>query len=96
MVSISESFNIKVPPKFNGINFSIWKIKMSVFLKSLGRDIYFAIERKYIELKEFDERTSRAYEANAKTTYALMQVLNDEHLENPHHHIRGYFSSQKS
>ena len=77
---MSESFNIKVPPKFNGINFPIWKIKMSVFLKFLGRDIHLAIENEYNDPTAFDEATLKAYEANAKATYALMQALNDDDL----------------
>jgi hypothetical protein len=77
---MSESFNIKVPPKFTGINFPIWKIKMSVFLKSLGRDIHLAIENEFKEPKEFDDAALKAYEANAKATYALMQALNDDDL----------------
>ena len=27
---------IKTPPKFDGLNFPIWKVKMIVFLQSLG------------------------------------------------------------
>ena len=27
---------IKTPPKFDGLNFPIWKVKMTVFLQSLG------------------------------------------------------------
>ena len=27
---------IKTPPKFDGLNFFIWKVKMTVFLQSLG------------------------------------------------------------
>ena len=27
---------IKTPSKFNGLNFPIWKVKMTVFLQSLG------------------------------------------------------------
>ena len=28
--------DIKTPPKFDGLNFLIWKVKMTVFLQSLG------------------------------------------------------------
>ena len=28
--------NIKTPPKFDGLNFSIWKVRMTIFLQSLG------------------------------------------------------------
>jgi len=53
---------------------------MSVFLKSLGRDIHLAIENEFKEPEEFDDAALKAYEANAKTTYALMQALNDDDL----------------
>ena len=79
-MSSGDNFNIKVPPRFSGINFPIWKIKMSVFLKSLGRDIHLAIENEFKDPKEFDEAALKAYEANAKATYALMQALNDDDL----------------
>jgi len=28
--------DIKTPPKFDGLNFPIWKVKMTVFLQYLG------------------------------------------------------------
>jgi len=28
--------SIKFPPKFDGLNFSIWKVKVTLFLKSVG------------------------------------------------------------
>ena len=53
---------------------------MSVFLKSLGRDIHLAIENEFKEPETFDEVSLKSYEANAKATYALMQALNDDDL----------------
>ena len=56
-----------------------------VFLKSLGRDISLAIEK---EFKEYDYRSdlwpgiiSKEFEANTKSTYGLMQALNDINLK---------------
>jgi len=31
--------NIKSPLKFDGLNFAIWKVKMTVFLQSLGSHV---------------------------------------------------------
>ena len=80
MSSNGENLNIKVPPKFDGLNFPIWKIKMAIFLKSLGRDIFLATENEFKEPKEMDEKASKAYETNSKAMYALLQALNDDDL----------------
>ena len=34
---------IKTPPKFDGLNFPIWKVKMTVFLQSLESRIAKAV-----------------------------------------------------
>ena len=34
---------IKTPPKFDGLNFPIWKVKMTVFLQSLGSRVAKAV-----------------------------------------------------
>ena len=54
------------------------------FFKSLRRDVFLAIEK---EFKEYEYKTelwpeniAKAFEANAKATYALMQFLNDDNL----------------
>jgi len=46
-----DSFSVRVPPRFDGVNFPVWKIKMSVFLKSLGRDIFLPIGNEFKEPK---------------------------------------------
>ena len=67
--------NIKSPPKFYGLSFPIWKVKMIVFLQSLGSRVAKAVTKPFsvatgdedtwsdIETKEFD--------ANARAHYAL-------------------------
>jgi len=40
---------IKSPPKFDRLNFPIWKVKMNLFLKSLGVRVAKAITKKFIE-----------------------------------------------
>jgi len=76
--------SIKTPPKFDGINFPIWKVKMTVFLQSLGSQVAKAVIKLFsapdgdedtwseIDIKEFD--------ANAKAHYALLQAMNDDVL----------------
>ena len=41
--------SIKSPPKFDGLNFPIWKVKMNLFLKSLGVRVARAITKEFIE-----------------------------------------------
>ena len=41
--------SVKSPPKFDVLNFPIWKIKMNIFLKSLGVRVAKAITKKFIE-----------------------------------------------
>ena len=66
--------SIKSPPKFDGLNFPIWKVKMSSFLKSLGVRVAKAITKKFIESHgdedTWSEATAKGYEANAKAQYA--------------------------
>ena len=75
---------IKTPAKFDGHNFPIWKVKMTVFLQSLRSRVAKAVTKpfmfsegdedtwSYIALKEFD--------ANAKAHYTLLQALNDDDI----------------
>jgi len=74
--------SIKSPPKFDGLNFPIWKVKMNLFLKSLEVIVAKAITKKFIEPHGDEDTWSRAtakdYEANAKVQYALTQAVNDD------------------
>ena len=66
---------IKTPPKFDGLNFPIWKVKMTVFLQFLKSRVAKAVTKSFsanIATKEFD--------ANAKAHYALLQALNDDDI----------------
>jgi len=76
--------SIKSPPKFDGLNFPIWKVKMTLFLKSIGVRVVNAIAKDFIE-PQGDEDTyfnamTKDYEANTKAQYALTQALNDDDL----------------
>ena len=73
----SHGDSVKAPPKFDGL---IGKLRMIVFLKFLGRDVI-AITKEFKEPdsnEAWSESTTKAYEANAKATYAIMQALNDD------------------
>ena len=80
---ISHDFSsIKSPPKFDGLNFSIWKVKMTLFLKSLRVRVAKAITKEFVEPRGdeiiWSEVTAKDYEVNAKAQYALTQALNDD------------------
>ena len=68
---------IKTPPKFDGLNFPIWKVKMIIFLQSLGSRVEKA-GTKLFSLLEGDEDTwseitSKKFDANAKAHYVLLK-----------------------
>ena len=62
--------NIKTPPKFDGLNFPIWKVRMTIFLQSLGSLVVKSLTKLYV-VPDSDESTwtdftFREYEANSK------------------------------
>ena len=64
---------IKTPPKFDGLNFLIWKLKMTVFLQSLGSQIAKAVTKPFsaplgVEDTWFDIAT-KEFDANARAHY---------------------------
>ena len=67
-----------------GVNFPIWKVKKTLFLKSLRFRVTKAITKEFVEHhgdeETWPEVTTKDYEANAKTQYALTQALNDDDL----------------
>ena len=83
MASIDLS-SIMSPPKFDGLNFPIWKVKMNLFLKSLGVRVARAITKEFVEPltdeRSWSEDTTKDYEANARAQYALTQALNEDDL----------------
>ena len=62
------------PPMFDILNFQIWKVKMSVYLKALGIHVYFTT------IKDSYCLNGKHVEANAKTINALKSTLNDDYL----------------
>jgi len=75
---------IKTPPKFDGLNFPIWKVKMIVFLQSLGSRVIKMVTKPF-SVPIGDEDTwsdiaTKEFDANAKARYALLQALNDDDI----------------
>ena len=75
--------SIKSPLKFDGLNFPIWKVKMTLFLKSLGVRVAKAITKEFVvphgDEDTWSEATAKDYEANAKA-HAFAQALNEDDL----------------
>ena len=76
--------NIKTPPKFDGLNFPIWKVRMTIFLQSLGSLVAKALTKPYV-VPDSDESTwtdftFREYEANSKAQNSLLTALNEDDL----------------
>ena len=76
--------NVKTPLKFDGLNFPIWKVKITVFLQSLGSHVAKAITKPFSVLNGDEDTwfdiTVKEFEANAKAHYARLQALNDNQL----------------
>jgi len=75
---------IWTPPKFDGLNFSIWKVKMIVFWQFLGSRVAKAVTKLFNVLIS-DEDTwfniaTKEFDANAKAYYTLLQALNDDDI----------------
>ena len=69
---------------FDALKFLIWKIKMTVFLQSLGRRVAEAVTKPF-SIPIGDEDTwsdiaTKEFDANAKAHYALPQALNDDDI----------------
>ena len=76
--------NIKTPPKFDGLNFLIWKVRMTIFLQSLGSLVAKSLTKPYSrpesEEDTWSEFTFKEYEANSKAQNALITALNEDDL----------------
>jgi len=66
---------IKTPPKFDGLNFPVRKVKMTIFLQSLGSLVAKAVTKPF-SVSVGDEDTwsdiaTKKFDANVKAYYAL-------------------------
>jgi len=82
LVYIAEG--IKTPPKFDGLNFFIWKVKMIIFLQSLGSRVAKVVIKQF-SVPDGNEATwseiaTKKFDANAKEHYVLLQALNDDDI----------------
>ena len=67
---------IKTPPKFDGLNFPIWKVKMTVFLQFLGSRVAKAMTKLFSVLNSDNdtwfEIATKKFDANVKAHYVLL------------------------
>jgi len=75
---------IKTPPKFDGPNFSIWKVKITIFLQSLGSRVAKVVTEPFSILvgdeDTWSDIATKKFDANTKAHYALLQALNDDDI----------------
>ena len=71
--------SIKSPSNFDGLNFSIWKVKMTLFLKSSAFRVAKVVIKEYIESHSdedtWSEATTKDYEANVRVQYVFVNHL---------------------
>ena len=76
--------NIKTPPKFHGLNFPIWKVRITIFLQSLGSLVAKSLTKPFIrpesEEDTWSELTFKEFDANSKAQNALLLALNEDDL----------------
>ena len=75
--------SLLTPPLLDGINYAYWKVRMKVFLKALGEQVWQAVEVGWIKPKEalvdWDEATIKAENFNNRALNALFcGVTNEE------------------
>jgi len=75
---------IKIPPKFYGLNFPIWKVKMTVFLQSLESRVAKAVTKPFsVSVGNEDiwsNIATKKFDAMQNTNYAFLQALNDDDI----------------
>ena len=75
---------IKTPFKFDGLNFPIWKVKMTVFLQSFGSQVAKLVTKPFSVLigdeDTWSDIVTKEFDANAKAHYVLLQALNDDNI----------------
>ena len=75
---------IKTPPKFDGLKFPIWKVKMTLFLQSLGSRVAKAVTKPFSaplgDEDTWSDIATKEFDANARAHYALLQALNDDDI----------------
>ena len=62
------------PPMYDTFNFVVWKVRMSMYLKTLGLHVFL------VATKKFYLGNSKHIEANAQALEALRSTLSKEYL----------------
>ena len=70
---------IKTPPKFDSLNFPIWKVKMTVFLQSFGSRVAKVMTKPFSapfgNEDSWSDIATKEFDANAMAHCALLQLL---------------------
>ena len=85
---------IRTPAKFDGLNFLIWKVRMTIFLQSLGCWVAKAVTKPYSaptgEEDTWSDLAFKEYKANSKAQNALLLVLNEDDMTRVIHYKSAY------
>jgi len=86
---------IKTSSKFDGLNFPIWKVKMTIFLQFLESQVSKAVTKPLIvsisDESTWSDISTKEFDVNAKAHYALLQALNDDDIVRViHYHKSAY------
>ena len=67
---------IKTPLKFDGLNFLIWKVKMTVFLQSFGSRVAKAVTKPFSaslgDEDTWSDIATKEFDANTRAHYVLL------------------------
>ena len=76
--------SIRTPPKFDGLNFPIWKVRKIIFLQSLRCWVAKAVTKPYSaptgEEVTWSDLASKEYDANSMAQNALLLALNEDDM----------------
>ena len=76
--------SIKTPPKFDGLNFPMWKVNMTMFLQSLESRVAKAVTKPFSvptgDKDTWSNIATKEFDANTKAHYALLQALKDHDI----------------
>lgn len=83
MSSREEGYVPNQPPFFDGTNYTYWKSRMIIYLRSLNYGVWTAVEKGYTKPKdkteaEWDTNEKMAYTANYRALNAIVCGLSRE------------------
>ena len=76
---MEHGHSLVIPPHFNGNNYTYWKVRMKVFLKSLDERVWPSVEngweRPTTPISEWNTAQKEATSFNSKAMNAIFNVV---------------------